>query len=224
MISVVIPTLNAAETLPAALASLAPPGEFVAEIVVSDGGSQDGTAALAARHGCRVVSGERGRGRQLARGAEAATGDWLMFLHADTRLEPGWVPAVREHVETSGAEEKAAVFAFRLDDDGPAARCLERIVAMRVRALALPYGDQGLLISRHLYDSIGGFRPLLLMEDVDIIRRIGRVRLTALPVAAVTSAARYQRDGYLHRMARNATCLAFYFAGVPPTFLARLYG
>ncbi|RYJ04407.1 MAG: glycosyl transferase family 2, partial [Acetobacteraceae bacterium] len=113
---------------------------------------------------------------------------------------------------------------FTLDDPAPQARRLERLVAWRCRALALPYGDQGLLISRALYDELGGFRPLPLMEDVDLVRRLGRRRLAALPVDAVTSAERWRRDGWWRRSARNLGCLSLYFLGLPPSLIRRLYG
>lgn len=223
MLSIVIPTLDAGDTLDGALASLAPGGDLVSETIVSDGGSCDDTCERARQAGCRVVTGERGRGGQLARGAGAATGDWLLFLHADTRLAGGWPEAVRGFIGRPGADDRAAAFAFALDDPGIPARILEAIVAVRVRILALPYGDQGLLMSRKLYSALGGFRPLPLMEDVDLVRRIGRARLALLPIAAVTSAVRYRRRGYVARTARNAACLALYFAGVPPRAIARLY-
>ena len=97
------------------------------------------------------------------------------------------------------------------------------MVAWRCRVLALPYGDQGLLIARSLLDSVGGVRPMPLMEDVDLVRRLGRARLTALPSAALTSAARWERDGWTRRSARNLACLSLYLAGVPPRLIARLY-
>ena len=97
-------------------------------------------------------------------------------------------------------------------------------MSWRCRLLALPYGDQGLLIPRGLYEALGGFRPLPLMEDVDLVRRIGRRRLALLPVAAVTSAARYRRAGYGPRVLRNLACLSLYGLGVPPRVIARLYG
>ena len=103
-------------------------------------------------------------------------------------------------------------------------RRLERLVAWRCRALALPYGDQGLLISRALYEAAGGFRPLPLMEDVDLVRRLGRRRLAALPVRAVTSAERWRREGWRRRSARNLACLSLWFLGVPPGAIKRLYG
>ena len=119
---------------------------------------------------------------------------------------------------------RAAAFTFKLDDPAKSARLLERIVALRGTALGLPYGDQGLLLSRGFYDEIGGFRPLPIMEDVDFVRRIGRARVEILAVPAVTSADRYRRNGYLPRMVRNAVCLLLYFIGVPPKSIARIYG
>ena len=119
---------------------------------------------------------------------------------------------------------RAAAFRFVLDDRSPQARRLERRVAWRCRRLALPYGDQGLLISRELYSSIGGFRPLQIMEDVDIVRRIGRARLVMLETCAVTSATRWQREGWRRRSLRNLSCLMLYAAGVPPRLIAKAYG
>jgi rSAM/selenodomain-associated transferase 2 len=191
-------------------------------VIVADGGSTDGTADVARRIGAHVVAAPRGRGSQLAAGARAATGDWFLFLHADTHLAANWRDAVVRFLANEGTG-KAAFFRFRLDDDRPAACRLERMVAWRCRALAQPYGDQGLLIHRTLYDAVGGFRPLPLMEDVDIVRRIGRRRLAMLDCDAVTSAARYRRAGYLARSARNLSCLGLYYLGVPPRLIVRLY-
>ena len=216
-LSVVIPALNAAAGLPATLAAL---GDTPAEVVVVDGGSADGTADLAARGGALVVLAPRGRGGQLAAGVAAARGPWLLLLHADTVLSPGWADAVRDAMRDPG---RAAYFRFALDDAALAARRLERAVAWRCRVFALPYGDQGLLIHRDLLGAAGGIRPLPLMEDVDLIRRLGRARLAALPVAAVTSAARWRAQGYLRRSARNLGCLALWFLGVPPRIIARVY-
>ena len=224
MLSLIIPTLNAAESLDATLASLAEGSSVIAEIVISDGESRDATLDVARRHGCKIVTGERGRGSQLCLGARTAQSAWLLFLHADTRLSPGWAAQVERFIASSGADAGAAVFTLAMDDDGMAARILERIVALRIRLFGLPYGDQGLLIARRLYDAVGGFAPIPLMEDVDLVRRIGRRRLQVLPARALTSAARYRRAGYLPRMMRNAFCLALYFAGVPPRRIARLYG
>src|SRR5690349_12524427 len=154
-ISVVIPTLDVAGELPDTFATLAGSG-IAREIIVSDGGSRDGTVAIARAAGARVVSGPRGRGPQLVAGAAAATGDWLLFLHADCRPAAGWGLAVAAFISRPEGSERAGYFSFALDDPEPAARRLERIVAWRCRACGLPYGDQGLLIARSLYDSVGG--------------------------------------------------------------------
>jgi rSAM/selenodomain-associated transferase 2 len=212
-LSIVIPTLNAAARLPATIASL---GQG-AEIIVVDGGSTDATRAHATALGARVLTAERGRGPQLAAGIEAATHDWLLLLHADTTLSFGWHAA--RHTDTS----RAGYFRFTLDSAHPAARRLERLVAWRSRVLGLPYGDQGLLIHRDLLREVGGMRPLPLMEDVDLVRRLGRARLLPLPADAVTSAQKWETQGYLRRSARNLVCLSLWFAGVPPHAILRIY-
>lgn len=197
---------------------------LVGEILVADGGSTDATVAVAEAAGARVVEAPRGRGSQLAAGAAAASGDWLLFLHADCRPAPGWASAVALFLAAPGAAERAGYFAFALDDPSPAARRLERLVAWRCRLLRLPYGDQGLLIARSLYQALGGFAAIPLMEDVDLVRRIGRRRLRPLGVAAVSSARRYCEQGFVFRPLRNLFCLSLYFAGVAPRRIARLYG
>ncbi len=225
MFSVVIPTLNAAAGLEATLAALAEAKASDAqfEIVVVDGGSRDGTPDLAARLGARTVTAPRGRGIQLSMGATASREPWLLFLHADTVLEPSWSDAARTFIARPNAKTEAAAFRFALDDEAPAARRLEAIVGWRCRTFGLPYGDQGLLIHRDFYDSLGGYRPMPLMEDVDFIRRVGRRRVVMLATAAVTSAARYRSDGYLRRSLRNLVCLSLYLAGVPQRHILRVY-
>lgn len=168
----------------------------------------------------RCTHAPRGRGSQLAAGAGVARGEWLLFLHADTRLGAGWQDAL---AAAMACPDRAAYFRFALDDASPAARRLERAVAWRCQALALPYGDQGLFISRALYEEMGGFRPLPLMEDVDLVCRLGRRRLHRLDVPAITSAERWRRDGYLRRSAKNLSILALWHLGVSETRLARLY-
>ncbi len=220
MLSVIIPTRNANASLPRTLACLAGHRDEagIDEIIVADGGSV--TSPEVTEFGAVLLHGPSGRGVQMAAGAKAATGDWLLFLHADTVLGAGWAPAVRAHMESSG---EAAVFRFKLDDASIKARILEKLVVLRCALFAMPYGDQGLLVSRALYDEAGGFRPLPLMEDVDLVSRIGRSRLAYLDVPAITSAERYVRDGYVARIIRNLTCLAMWSVGVPPERINRFY-
>lgn len=222
-ISLVIPTLNAADELPATLAALSDT-TLIGETIASDGGSRDGTAAIARAAGARTIAAPRGRGSQLAAGAAAARGQWLLFLHADCRPGAGWQEAVEAFVTAPGAAGRAGYFAFALDDSCAAARRLERLVAWRCQIFALPYGDQGLLIARTLYDAVGGFRAMPLMEDVDLVRRLGRRRLAPIRASLVASAKRYREGGYLRRPVRNLFCLSLFVAGVPPQRIAPLYG
>ena len=217
-ISVVIPALNVGDGITPTLESIK---GLVNDIVVSDGRSSDQTAHFAHKFGAKVVSGERGRGLQLRRGAEVAVGDWLLFLHADTVLEKGWLEEAQNFIKADLG--KAAVFQFALNDIRWEARLIEKGVALRCRLLALPYGDQGLLISRSFYEELGGFKPILLFEDVDIIRRIGRCRLVYFKNRAMTSALGYQTSGFYFRPIKNLMLLLLYYLGVSPRYLAGLY-
>ena len=223
MLSVVIPTFNIDAALAARIQALCNSG-VIREVVVSDSDSADGALRIVEDRGTRIVSGQRGRGQQLASGAIAATGEWLLFLHADSDLCQGWSNAVEKFLAAPSNHGFAAYFRLRFDDENPAARRIERLVAWRSRTLGLPYGDQGLLIHRSLYEQIGGYSPIPLMEDVDLVRRIGKHRLTALDADITTSAERYRRDGWWFRPARNLLCLALFFCRVPPRIIARIYG
>ncbi len=228
MISVVIPTLNAAPGLATTLTALVPGvvNGAIREVIVADGGSSDRTVEIAEAAGAEIIRTERGRGAQLKAGADAARSDWLLFLHADTALEVGWEEEVRafvDRVDSGARPETAAAFRFVLDDLGFLPRLIESGVAWRCTLLRMPYGDQGLLVPRRLYNRIGGFKAMPLMEDVDLIRRLGRSRLVILRSGALTSAIRYKRDGYLRRVARNWACIVLYYCRVPLHHIARLY-
>jgi len=221
-ISVVIPTLNAAAGLPGTAAALMPglAQGLVRELIVSDGGSTDATRALAERLGAVWVAGAPGRGGQLARGAAAAAGDWLLLLHADTQLSPDWPAAVAAHL--AGSPDKAGYFRLRFRARGAAPWLVAGWANLRSRLFGLPYGDQGLLINRRLLDEIGGVPDLPLMEDVALAGRL-RGRLTPLPADAATAAERFVRDGWVRRGTRNLWTLARYLAGADPAALATSY-
>ena len=224
-LTIIVPALSAVGTLDRAIAALEEGrGRFALRCLVVDGGSNDGTMELARRLGADVLQTAPGRGRQLQSGAVASDSDWLLFLHADTVLAPGWSIEAAKFIENSDNLRRAAAFRFALDDAAAAARRVEAFVAWRCRVFGLAYGDQGLLISRRFYGEIGGFRPLPLMEDVDVARRIGRRRFVMLETSATTSAARYRNQGYILHGLRNFFCLGLYFAGVPPQHIAKVYG
>ena len=225
MLSVVIPTLNAAAHLPRALGALMEGlhAGLIKEVIVVDGGSDDPTLAMADAAGCVVISAQRGRGGQLAAGAAAARGGWILFLHADTALEPGWSEEVTRFIERGGGDERAAAFRFALDDDSRAARRMAFWVGVRCRLFALPYGDQGLLIPASFYRALGGHRPFKLMEVVDLVRRIGRARWFFWKARAVTSGQTYRAGGYVRRGMRNVWLLMRYLAGADPDALAARY-
>lgn len=229
MISVVIPTLNAGECLAATLSALVPAAVegIVREVVVVDGGSSDITGRIAEDAGAVLLQSQPGRGTQLRLGARQAKNDWLLFLHADTILEPCWeqeVVALIARMSSGGRPTAAAAFRYALDDIGLKPRLLEAVVGLRCLLFRFPYGDQGLLISRRLYEEIGGFSDMPLMEDVDIVRRLGRRRIVLMRSRALTSAARYRKEGYALRIARNLSCLALFYLRVPVRHIHRLYG
>lgn len=225
-ISVVIPTLNGEAALPETLQSLMPAltQGLVREVIFTDGGSRDATLEIAEEVGAVLVEGPPGRGGQLRRGVAAAQGDWLLILHGDTRLEGDWLRGLARHMQ--GSTMQAGYFPLRFDVAGMGAAWVAGWANWRSRVLALPYGDQGLFLSRALYDRLGGFPDQPLMEDVALARALARdseARFAVLPGSAVTSAERYLRDGWARRGTRNLWTLLRYFCGVAPERLARGY-
>jgi len=188
MISVIIPTLNAERQLPRCFDSLivAAVRGVVREVIVADGGSADQTLAIADAAGARIEHAQKTRSACLAAGAGLARSEWLLFLHPQTALEPGWEVEAESFMARARPEKpRAAVFRFALDDFGGEARRAEAMAALRGWLLALSFGDQGLLIPKRLYTKLGGYRALARLEDADLVRRIGRRRLVWLRARAV---------------------------------------
>ena len=215
-ISVVIPTLNEEGSLTAVIRS----ASDADEILVVDGGSSDRTRVVAEESGARVVETAPSRGPQMAEGARATRGDWILFLHADTRLSPQACPYIRrlDPVIMGGA--------FRLRFDSPRLiyRALELVVRVRTRGLRLPYGDQAIFCRRSAYAAAGGMPAFPVMEDVAFIRALGRTGALAFPaIDAVTSPRRYERRGPIRSSIRNLWLLTRYFAGADVSDLARAY-
>jgi rSAM/selenodomain-associated transferase 2 len=216
-LAVVIPALDEAEWIAGAVASAA---AEATDVVVADGGSRDGTPDRAAAAGARVIASAPGRARQLQAGARASEGDVLLFLHADTRLAPGFAAGVR------GALWDPAVvggaFRLRFDRRTPSLRVVEWGARLRVALFGLPYGDQALFVRRKTLEEIGGIPQQPIMEDLDLVvamRRRGR--LAILPLPAVTSARRYLESGVWRTMALHWLAAGAWALGVDRERIAR---
>lgn len=221
VLSVVVPTLEEAHTLPTLLKSL-DGADAPDEVLVVDGGSRDATREVAAGLGARVLRAGRGRGTQLAAGAAAARGDLLLFLHADTRLAPGALAALRERLRDPALVAVGLTQAV----DHPAGfyRWVEAAANARSRR-GWVYGDSGLCVRRAAYRAAGGFRDLELFEDLDLTRRLRRLGRVALAPEArlCVSARRWECEGRWRRTLTNWALTAAYLAGVPSRRLVRYY-
>ena len=223
-LSIIVPAYNAASDLDACLSSLLPGLEagLIREVILVDGGSYDGTARIAEATGATVISSPtRGRAAQLRLGAQTARGTWFLFLHADTALSRDWAERTLAHIAHTPDQAGAFTLVFRSDDS--MAKTVARRANWRARALGLPYGDQGLLISRKVYAEVGGYPDIPLMEDVALVQAIGKRRLRLLSAQAHTSAEKYHRDGWRRRSWRNTLIITRYLLGASPEKLARSY-
>lgn len=235
MLSIIIPTLNSAKELPATFASLMPAllEGAINEVIIVDGGSTDDTVEMADEAGAKILTPEtKGRGPQLNAGANAAKNQWMLFLHSDTELEEDWHIEVTKFIKAEDQKTpeepapntapNAAAFKFSLKDKGLAPTILAKLVALRCSLFSLPYGDQGLLISKQTYEACGGYPNFPIMEDTDIIRRLP-APVKILQSRAFTSAEKYKKEGYLKRSTRNLYCLAAYYRGLPPEKIYQIY-
>lgn len=219
--SIIIPTLNEASMLPATLESLRRQNTDM-EIIVCDGGSTDGTADIARDAGAQVITTAPGRGQQLCAGSDQAAGDVLVFLHADTILAPGALRAVGDALE----DATIAGGNFRVLFDGPTefAAWLTDYYAW-LRSHALYYGDSVIFVRRPVYESIGGIKPIALMEDFDLVRRLEAfgptICIESPPV--VTSSRRFEGRKPWRIYAQWVMIHALYYLRVRPDLLARLY-
>ena len=221
-LSVVIAARDESQGLPALLADLAMAPELVREVLVVDGGSRDGTPRLAALAGAQVLHDGSGRGGQLATGVARSTGAWLLLLHGDVRLPPGWAQTLA--VAIAAGETSAWAFRLRIAGDDPALRLVELAVELRSRWRQLPYGDQGLLLARRLHDAAGGIAPLPLMEDLEFVQRLRRRgRIGTLALALRVSGRRWQRLGVWQTVLANASLRRAWRRDTPATQLAERY-
>jgi rSAM/selenodomain-associated transferase 2 len=222
-VTIVIPVLDDTAVLTSLLPTL--PADPSVQIVVVDGAAESLSApeVLRASHPTvEWIRASRGRGAQMNAGASRARGRWLLFLHADTRLGPGWLDVIRN------LDDRPSIvggsFRFALDSNARWARWIERGVWLRVRLFGLAYGDQALFARRREFEKLHGYKELPLMEDVDFIRRLRRLgRLEHAEAPALTSARRWERDGWMRRTVENSVLIVLYLAGCSPKRLSRLY-
>ena len=219
-ISIIIPVLNEAPTI-ASVISTALEAKNV-EIIVADGGSSDGTAEIAKSLGVRVISTAPGRATQMNAGAIAATGDILLFLHADTLLPPGYDSGAR--LALAKPQTVAGAYALKIDAPQHSLRLVEIGVNCRSRFLQMPYGDQAIFLYSATFDKIGGFPDLPLMEDFEFVCRLKKQgRIEILPQPVLTNARRWHQLGVIHTTAINQIVIIAYFLGVSPDRLAFWY-
>lgn len=221
-VAVVVPSFNEATRLPLLLADLAAgPADLIAELVVVDGGSRDGTPQLARQGGARVLHTQASRGWQLQCGVACTTAPWLLLLHADARLQPGWPEALQRAM---AAPEAAWAFDLAVEGPAPALRLLELAVRLRSQLRQLPYGDQGLLLPRTLLARAGGIPGLPLMEDLVLIQRLQRLApIHRLGCPLRVNGRRWRRHGVLGTAWRNARLRQAWRRGMSPQQLAERY-
>ncbi|MFP5272256.1 TIGR04283 family arsenosugar biosynthesis glycosyltransferase [Coleofasciculus sp.] len=219
-ISVIIPVLNEASTIGSVLERLT--GTNNVDIIVVDGGSRDETVTVARSRNVQVISTPPGRACQMNAGAARATGDILLFLHADTRLPANFDCLVRQALQEP--QTIAGAFELRIDSQQLGLRLIERLVNWRSRFFSMPYGDQAIFLKATIFHSIGGFPNLPIMEDFEFIRRLKHQgRIAIVPAFVLTSGRRWERLGIIKTTLINQLIILGYFFGVSPDKLARWY-
>ncbi|MDC0074470.1 TIGR04283 family arsenosugar biosynthesis glycosyltransferase [Alphaproteobacteria bacterium] len=220
-ITIIIPTYQAGLVLKNCLESIG--NKF--HVLIIDGNSDDNTLEIARKKGASVFQSPiLGRGSQLSYGASLTNSDWLLFLHADSVLDHKWEDEVKEFIITKNSENIAGVFKLKFNSNKIMSKVLEFSVYLRNKFFNLPYGDQGLLISNYLYNKIGGFSDRPIMEDLELIERLGKKNIFFLNSFITTSYSKYKQDGYLLRVVKNLICLVSYKLNLPIKYIHWLYG
>lgn len=221
IISVILPTCNAEDYLVRTLSSLIPGvvEGLIKEVIIVDTGSTDATLEIADSTGCRIIHADPQRGLQLWQGCREATGDWLLILHPDSELSPQWLGAVRQHMKHH--DKQAGYFHINFDQPSLLSRLWSEMIAFRAKWLSMPGSDNGLLLSRPLYDAVGGYKDQVAFEDVTLVLTLGKARLRPLGVALTTGFDRFHQRGWLVRAVWRWISFVLYLLGVPPKPSAR---
>lgn len=220
-ISIIIPAINEADHIANTIESIGPGNKK--EVIVVDGGSKDHTVEIAKSLGAKVITSAPPRARQMNRGADQATGEILVFLHADTRLPEKFEIVIFNSFKHP--KMVAGAFELRMDSSMPGLRLIERLANWRSRCLKMPYGDQAIFISSKVFHEIGGFPDIPIMEDFELIRRLRKQgNIVTAPAPVFTSARRWQNFGILKTTVINQIVIAAYVMGIAPEVIARWYG
>ena len=222
MISVIVPALNEEDNIGRCIEGVLK--EICdCEIIVADGGSSDKTAEYASRYpGVLFIQSQRGRAIQMNMGASAASGDILLFLHADTILETGWAAELISVLQDNSISGGA--FALGIQSQLWKYRLVETWVKLRCGLCLLPYGDQAIFVRKTAFDIIGGYKSIPLMEDVDLIEKLKKLgTIVILNKKAITSERRWSKEGLIKTAAMNQLIMLLYRIGVNPGRLARMY-
>ncbi|MEW6671666.1 MAG: TIGR04283 family arsenosugar biosynthesis glycosyltransferase [Thermodesulfobacteriota bacterium] len=223
-LSVIIPVLNEAYIINAALIQLqSMEGDFRTEIIIVDGDPDGGTITAVTAPDATKIRAPRGRGCQMNRGARLAAGEILLFLHADVVLERS---ALVQIVDACRRKDIAGgAFSLGIDSGKPVFRLIEKAAALRSRLTKIPYGDQAIFLKKTIYDTLGGFRDIPIMEDVDLMRRLKKAgaRIIILPDKALTSPRRWEKEGVFSCTLRNWLLITLYYLGIAPERLEKFY-
>ena len=211
-----MPTLNAEDHLARTLTSLVPgvAAGLIQAVIVVDGGSTDSTLEIADSTGCQVIHADVSRGLQLWQGCRATRGEWILVLHPDSQLGEGWMDQVQAHIRNYPTQ--AGYFHLCFDDPSWLAKMWGEVVALRARWLALPSGDHGMLLSRALYDCVGGYKDQTAFEDVALALALGRARLRPMAASLTTSATRFKARGWAFGVVGRGLRFGLYLLGIPP--------
>jgi rSAM/selenodomain-associated transferase 2 len=221
-LSIIVPVLDEASGIEAALAALAPYRARGCELIVVDGGSRDGTPALASPLADRVITAARGRAAQMNAGASVARGDVFLFLHADTQLPANADDLIRDVLVRSGGVWGRFYLRF---DQGGIMPLIAALMNLRSRLTGIATGDQAIFVTRAAFDAIGGFPIQPLMEDIALSSRLRRIsRPINIRARVTTSARRWQKQGVLRTVLLMWRLRLAYFLGADPARLARQYG
>jgi len=227
-ISIIIPVLNEAATIEKTLTKLQNTPDI--EVIVVDGGSRDETVeiaklfskGLASSLEIKIIAATVGRANQMNAGAAAAKGDILLFLHGDTYLPPKFDILLLEELQSAGTI--AGAFELKINAQLPGLRLVEKMVNMRSRFFSMPYGDQAIFMKASIFQEIGGFPNLPIMEDFELMLSLKRQgRIAIVPASVVTSGRRWQKLGVVKTTLLNQLIIAGYFMGIPPNLLVRWY-